>query len=51
MKVFFRREKEVIDLILKHLNTVEEGLKTAMETIETYLKGEIPEAKLSPLNC
>jgi predicted phosphate transport protein (TIGR00153 family) len=45
MKVFFRREKEVIDLILKHLNTVEEGLKTAMETIDTYLKGDIPEAK------
>jgi predicted phosphate transport protein (TIGR00153 family) len=43
--VFFRREKEVIDLILKHLNTVEECLTTAMETIETYLKGEIPEAK------
>jgi predicted phosphate transport protein (TIGR00153 family) len=43
--VFFRREKEVIDLILKHLNTVEESLKTAMEAVETYLKGEIPKAK------
>ena len=43
--MFFRREKEVIELILKHLDTVEEGLKTTMETIETYLKGEIPEAK------
>jgi hypothetical protein len=32
--VFFRKESEVIDLILKHLNTVEESLATAMETIE-----------------
>jgi predicted phosphate transport protein (TIGR00153 family) len=43
--VIFKREKEVIDLILKHLNTAEECLRTAMETVETYLKGEIPEAK------
>jgi hypothetical protein len=43
--VIFKREKEVIDLILKHLNTAEECLKTAMETVETYLKGQIPEAK------
>jgi predicted phosphate transport protein (TIGR00153 family) len=43
--VFFRKEKEVIDLILEHLNTAEGCLTTAMETIETYLRGEIPEAK------
>lgn len=43
--MFFRREKEVIDLTLKHLNTVEESLTTAMETVETYLKGGVPEAK------
>jgi predicted phosphate transport protein (TIGR00153 family) len=43
--VIFKREKEVIDLILKHLNTAEECLRTAMETVETYLKGQIPEAK------
>jgi predicted phosphate transport protein (TIGR00153 family) len=43
--VFFRKESEVIDLILKHLNTVEESLATAMETIETYFKGDIPKAK------
>ena len=43
--MIFKKEKAVIDLILKHLNTVEESLTTAMETIETYLKGEIHEAK------
>jgi len=43
--VIFKREKEVIDLILKHLNTAEECLTTAMKTVETYLKGQIPEAK------
>jgi predicted phosphate transport protein (TIGR00153 family) len=45
IKVIFKKEKKVIDLILKHLNTVEESLMTAMKTIETYLKGDIPEAK------
>jgi hypothetical protein len=43
--VIFKREKEVIDLIVTHLHTAEECLKTAMETVETYLKGEIAEAK------
>ena len=43
--MIFKKEKEVIDLILKHLNTVEESLTAAMKTVETYLKGEIPEAK------
>jgi predicted phosphate transport protein (TIGR00153 family) len=43
--VIFRKEKEVVELILKHLNTAEECLTTAMKTVETYLKGEIPEAK------
>jgi predicted phosphate transport protein (TIGR00153 family) len=45
IKVIFKKEKEVINLILKHINTVEESLATAMETVETYLKGDIPEAK------
>ena len=43
--VIFKKEKEVVDLILKHLNTAEECLTTAMKTVETYLRGEIPEAK------
>jgi predicted phosphate transport protein (TIGR00153 family) len=43
--VIFKKEKEVVDLILRHLNTAEECLTTAMKTVETYLKGKIPEAK------
>ncbi len=43
--MIFKKEKEVIDLIRKHINTVEECLATSMETIEIYLKGDIPEAK------
>jgi uncharacterized protein Yka (UPF0111/DUF47 family) len=40
---------KVIDLILKRLNTVEECLTTAVETVETYLKGAIPKAKILAL--
>ncbi|MFQ5841764.1 MAG: DUF47 domain-containing protein [Thermodesulfobacteriota bacterium] len=43
--MIFRKEKKVINLIVKHINTVEESLGTAMETVEAYLKGDIPEAK------
>lgn len=43
--MIFKKEKKVINLIVKHINTVEESLGTAMETVETYLKGDIPEAK------
>jgi len=45
MAVIFRKEKEVIELIKKHINTAEECLGTVMEAVETYLKGDIPEAK------
>jgi len=43
--VILKKEKKVIDLILKYLNTAEDCLTTAVETVETYLKGELPEAK------
>jgi predicted phosphate transport protein (TIGR00153 family) len=43
--VIFKKEKDVIDLIFKHLDTADECLKTALETIESYLKGDIPKAK------
>ena len=43
--IFFKKEKEVIDLILKHVDVVEECLVTAMETIDAYLKGEKDKAK------
>ena len=44
--VFFKKEKEVIELILKHLNLVEDSLKTGIRTIEVYLEDNISEAKV-----
>ena len=38
--IFFKKEKEVIELILKHVDAVEECIQTALETIDAYLKGE-----------
>ena len=35
--VFFKKEKEVIELILKHLNLVEDTLKTGLRSIQVYL--------------
>ena len=43
--MIFKKEKDVIDLIFRHLDTANECLKTAMETVDTYLKGDIPKAK------
>ena len=44
--ILFKKEKEVIELILKHLNMVEESLKTGIQTIEFYLEDNISEAKV-----
>ena len=38
--IFFKKEKEVIELISKHVDVVEVCLITTMETIDAYLKGE-----------
>jgi len=43
--VFFKKEKEVLELILKHADAVEKCILTAMETIDAYLKGEKDKAK------
>jgi len=43
--IFFKKEKEVIELISKHVDVVEECLMIAMETIDAYLKGEMDKAK------
>jgi len=42
---FFKKEKEVVELLTKHLDIVEECLSTAIKTIQTYLKDDTPEAK------
>jgi len=44
--VFFKKEKEVIELILKHLGLVEDSIKTGIRTIEFYLDDNISEAKI-----
>ncbi len=44
--MFFKKEKEVIKLILKHLDLVEDSLKTGIQTIELYLDDNISEAKV-----
>jgi predicted phosphate transport protein (TIGR00153 family) len=44
--VFFKKEKEVIELIIKHLELVEDSLKTGIRTIEFYLDDNISEAKV-----
>jgi predicted phosphate transport protein (TIGR00153 family) len=44
--VFFKKEKEVIELILKHLELVEDSIKTGIRTIELYLDDNISEAKV-----
>ncbi|MGD8258725.1 MAG: DUF47 family protein [Desulfobacterales bacterium] len=45
--MLFKKEKEVIELILKHLDSAEESLKTGIKTIESYLENNISEAKVS----
>ena len=44
--VFFKKEKEVIELVLRHLDLVEDSLKTGIRTIELYLDDNISEAKV-----
>ena len=44
--MFFKKEKEVIELIIKHLELVEDSLKTGIRTIEFYLDDNISEAKV-----
>ncbi len=43
--IIFKKEKEVIDLIEKQVDKMEECLSTAIKTIQAYLKENIDEAK------
>jgi len=47
--MFYRKEKEVNELILKHLEEVDNCLKTALKTVEEYLSSNIEEAKSSAI--
>ena len=43
--MFFKKEKKVIELILKHLDLAVDSLKSGIQTIEFYLDGDIDNAK------
>jgi len=43
--MFYRKEKQVNELILKHLEEVDKCLKTALKTVEEYLSADIENAK------
>jgi predicted phosphate transport protein (TIGR00153 family) len=42
----FKKEKEVIELILKHLNLIVESMESGLKTIEFYLDDNISDAKV-----
>jgi predicted phosphate transport protein (TIGR00153 family) len=44
--VVSKKEKQVVDLILKHLDMVEKCILNAIKTIENYLEDNISEAKV-----
>jgi predicted phosphate transport protein (TIGR00153 family) len=44
--ILFKKEKKVIELILKHLDVTEKTIKGSLKTIEFYLDGNIDEAKV-----
>ncbi len=43
--ILFKKEKEVIELIEKHADKVEECLATSLSTLEAYINDDIPKAK------
>ena len=43
--IIFKKEKEVIELILQHVDKVEECIKVAIKTLQAYLKDDIQNAK------
>ncbi len=43
--ILFKKEKEVIELIIEHLDKVEESILTASKTLEAYLGDKLGEAK------
>lgn len=43
--IIFKKEKEVVELIIKHADKMEECLSTAVQTLQAYLKDNIDKAK------
>ena len=46
----FKKEKEVIEYIIKHVDLIEQSVKSALKTIESYLGDNISEAKVLARN-
>jgi predicted phosphate transport protein (TIGR00153 family) len=46
LMIIFKKEKEVIELILKHLNVIEDAIKSGLKAVEFYLDADISEAKV-----
>ena len=46
----FKKEKEVIELVIKHVDAVEECVMTGVKMLELYLSGDIKEAKILARN-
>lgn len=44
--MLFKKEKKVIELILKHLDMTEETVKDSLKAIQYYIDGNISEAKV-----
>jgi predicted phosphate transport protein (TIGR00153 family) len=44
--VLFKKEKEVVELILRHLNLIVESMESGLKTIEFYLNDNISDAKV-----
>lgn len=42
----FKKEKKVVQLVLKHLDKVEECIATAAKTVELYLEADTEEARI-----
>jgi uncharacterized protein len=45
MMIFFKKEKEVLELIEKHAEKVEECMSTTLNTLKAYLNDDIANAK------
>ncbi len=43
--MFFKKEKEVVELVIKHVDTVEACLTTVLESLEIYINDNVKEAK------
>jgi len=47
MMAFFKKEKQVVESIVRYLETVEECITTGLRTLELYLTDNLQEAKIS----